>query len=181
MELVNETLDRVSWIVVERQGSQYPGAVARLLPPENELAWAKALATLGPQIMLRPVASETHADHYPTLLAAAAGCRLIIDSRLDLPTSFGALRLPSRKQDWAAALQNAISDLPETLRQGARTRAAALALPTLEAELPAWACRRNPPRRLWRAPLNETPAPACPRPPAGRLLGNTLPGGHEAG
>lgn len=139
MDLVNETLEIASWIVVERPGSQYAGSVARISPQESELAWAQALAQLGPQIMVRPVASETHADHYPALLAAAAGCRLIIDSRLDAPASFGALRLPNRKQDWVAALQNAIVNLPETLRQGAQARKAALALPTLEAEPPAWA------------------------------------------
>ena len=139
MELLNETLEIASWIVVERPGCQYAGAVARLAPQETEQSWAHALAQLGPQIMLRPAASQTHADHYPALLAAAAGCRLIIDSRLDLHASLGALRLPNRKQDWVAALRNAIFDLPETLRQGARTRAAALDLPTLEQEPPAWA------------------------------------------
>ncbi|MGE4481058.1 sulfotransferase [Acidocella sp.] len=139
LELVNETLETVSWIAVERQGGQYAGAVARIAPQDSEQAWAQALAQLGPQIMVRPAASQTHADHYPALLAAAAGCRLLVDNRLDLPASLEALCLPNRKQDWATALQNTVSDLPATLRQGARTRAAALALPTLEAAPPAWA------------------------------------------
>ena len=138
-ELVNETLELAAWMVVERPGAQYGGAVARLTPPETEQDWAALLGQTGPQIMLRPAAAETHADHYPALLAAAAGCRLIIDSRLDAPASLGALRLPNRKQDWLAALQNAVADLPETLRQGAKARAAALALPTIEQELPGWA------------------------------------------
>ncbi len=139
-DLVNETLEIVSWIVVERPGGQYAGALARILPPESEQGWAQALAQLGPQIMLRPVAAASYADHYPTLLAAAAGCRLVIDSRLDLSATLGALRLPNRKQEWAAALRNAVVNLPDTLRQGARARAAALALPMLETEPPAWAC-----------------------------------------
>ncbi|MBU6418103.1 MAG: sulfotransferase [Proteobacteria bacterium] len=137
-DLVSETLELASWMVIERPGAQYSGAVARLTPPENELGWASLLAQTGPQIMLRPAAAETHADHYPALLAAAAGCRLIIDSRLDALASLGALRLPNRKQDWLAALQNAVADLPETLRQGVKARAAALALPTLEQEPPGW-------------------------------------------
>ncbi len=144
MELVNETLEIASWIVVERPGSQYAGAVARIPPQETELNWAQTLAQLGPQIMLRPAASETHADHYPALLAAAAGCRLMVDKRLDSPASLGALRLLNRKQDWAAALYSAIVNLPETLRLGAQTRTAALTLPTLEQEPPAWASLATP-------------------------------------
>ena len=143
-DLVNETLDLASWMLVERPGVQYNGAVARLAPQESEQGWANLLAQTGPQIMLRPAAAEIHVDYYPTLLAAAAGCRLIIDSRLDAPASLGALRLPNRKQDWLAALQNAIADLPETLRQGAKTRAAALALPSLEQEPPGWARLASP-------------------------------------
>ncbi|MDE1907676.1 MAG: hypothetical protein KGH75_14630, partial [Rhodospirillales bacterium] len=146
-ELVNETLELAAWMVVERPGVQYSGAVARLAQPESEQGWANLLAQTGPQIMLRPAATETHADHYPALLAAAAGCRLIIDSRLDSPASLGALRLPNRKQDWLAALHNAVADLPETLRQGAKARAAALALPTIEQEIPGWA-RLAPPHAL---------------------------------
>ncbi|MBU6448842.1 MAG: sulfotransferase, partial [Rhodospirillales bacterium] len=76
-ELVNETLELAAWMVIERPGAQYSGAVARLAPQENEQGWAALLAQTGPQIMLRPAASENHADYYPALLAAAAGCRLI--------------------------------------------------------------------------------------------------------
>ncbi len=139
MELVNETLELAAWIVVERPGTNYTGAVGRLAPQETEEDWASAFAQLGPQIMVRPAASGFHADHYPTLLAAAAGCRIITDSRLDTPLSLDVLRLPSRKQDWLAALRQAITDLPETLRLGAKTRQAALALPAIEDEPPAWA------------------------------------------
>ena len=70
---------------------------------ESEFAWAQAMAELGPQIMIRPAAAETHADHYPALLAAAAGCHILADDRLDIPASFGAILLPNRAASWSAA------------------------------------------------------------------------------
>jgi hypothetical protein len=139
IELVNETLDIASWIVVERQGAQYAGAVARIAPQESEFAWAQAMAELGPQIMLRPAGADTHADHYPALLAAAAGCHIITDGRLDMPASLGATALPNRAAAWREALTGAITGLTGTLMQGRATRAAALALPALEDAPPPWA------------------------------------------
>ncbi|GAN80062.1 hypothetical protein [Acidocella aminolytica] len=138
-ELMKETLDIAAWMIVERPGVQYPEAVGRITPPETEQSWLHVLSQVGPQIMLRPMGADTHIDHYHALLAAAAGCRLIVDKRLDIPESLGALRLPNIKQNWSKAVQNAVQNLKETLRQGAQTRAAALALPSLEDEPPAWA------------------------------------------
>ncbi|HYP62261.1 MAG TPA: hypothetical protein VEQ16_00150, partial [Acidocella sp.] len=138
VELINDTLDIASWIVVERQGASYAGSVARIGVQESEFAWAQAMAELGPQIMLRPAGPDTHADHYPSLLAAAAGCRLLVDERLDTPPSLGALALPSRAGVWREALKKAINELKTTLEQGRATRAAALALPGLEAASPPW-------------------------------------------
>ncbi|EKM98032.1 hypothetical protein, partial [Acidocella sp. MX-AZ02] len=69
-ELIEATLEEISWVIVERPDHPYPKAFARLGAQANEQSWAQALATVGPQIMLRPVASETHHDHYPLLLGA---------------------------------------------------------------------------------------------------------------
>jgi len=138
VDLINETLDCASWIVVERKGASYAGAVARIAPQESEFAWAQAMAELGPQIMVRPAANVTHADHYPTLLAAAAGCHILTDDRLDTPPSLGALTLPSRAVAWTEALKAAIADLKTTLEHGRAARAAVLALPGLESAPPPW-------------------------------------------
>ena len=138
-ELIEATLEEISWVIVERPDHPYPKAFARLGAQANEQSWAQALATVGPQIMLRPVASETHHDHYPLLLGAAAGCRLLVDRRLDIPETLGAQALPNRKADWLTALRAAMRDLPGTLRAGAKARAAALALPALEDAPPGWA------------------------------------------
>ncbi len=137
-DLINETLESASWIVVERAGADYTGALARIKPQESEFAWAQACAELGPQICIRPAHMETHADAYPLLLAAAAGCHILADERLDLPESIPALRLPPRQAVWVEALKVAITNLKTTLEQGARARAAALALPGLEAAPPPW-------------------------------------------
>lgn len=138
-DFINDTLEIASWIVVERKGAQYAGAVARIAPQESEFAWAQAMAELGPQIMVRPANAETHADHYPALLAAAAGCHILTDERLDIPPSLGAVALPSRAAAWTEALRAAIADLKTTLEQGRAARAAALALPGLEDAPPPWA------------------------------------------
>ena len=145
IDLINETLDIASWIVVERRGTQYAGAVARIAPQESEFAWAQACAELGPQIMLRPAATETHADHYPALIAAAAGCHILTDDRLDMPASLGALALPARMGAWSEALRGAIADLKATLEQGRAARRAALALPGLEDAPPPWILAAPPP------------------------------------
>jgi hypothetical protein len=137
-DLINETLEIASWIVVECKGASYTGAVARIAPQESEFAWAQAMAELGPQIMVRPAAAQTHADHYPALLAAAAGCHILTDRRLDTPPSLGALTLPNLASAWSEALKAAIADLKTTLEQGRAARAAALALPALETETPPW-------------------------------------------
>jgi hypothetical protein len=138
-DLINETLNTVAWIVVERAGSTYSGAVARIRPPESEHDWALALGELAPQIMVRPADSEVVADHYKALIGAAAGCHLLVDDRLDLPDGLGAVRLTNRIAAWQHALQHAVRDLTGTLEHGKRARAAALALPGLEEVLPEWA------------------------------------------
>jgi hypothetical protein len=137
-DLINDTLEVASWIVVERKGARYAGSVARIAPQESEFAWAQACAELGPQIMVRPAATETHADHYPALIAAAAGCHILTDDRLDIPASLGAVALPNRASAWTQALKAAIADLKTTLEQGHAARAAALALPGLEISPPPW-------------------------------------------
>lgn len=137
--LINETLEIAAWIVVERPGSTYSGAVARIQPQASEQGWASALAELAPQILVRPADRDTDADHYKALMAAAAGCHLLVDDRLDMPASLGVLRLTNRAASWQRALQTAIRDLTGTLKHGSQTRAAALTLPSIEAEPPAWA------------------------------------------
>ncbi len=137
-ELVSSTLEIASWIVVERPGETYPGAMARLTPPETEAAWAHVMVELGPQIMLRPANMEAYADHYPVLLAAAAGCHLLVDERFDIPSSLAAVRLKNRLPAWKEALNGAVTDLSATLKRGAKAREAALALPASEDALPPW-------------------------------------------
>jgi hypothetical protein len=138
-ELIEATKDAAAWIVVERSGQSYPGVVSRLAVPETEASWAAALAELAPQVLLRPAATQAHADHYPALLAAAAGCALLVDERFDLPSSLGAKRLPPDREAWLRALHEAIANLQATLKAGAAARAAALALPSLETAPPPWA------------------------------------------
>lgn len=138
-DLINETLESVAWIVVERAGAKYAGSISRIVPQTSEYAWAQALAQLAPQILIRPADRETDADHYRTLLAAAAGCHLLVDERLDMPPSLGAVQLPNRVAAWQRALKHAVADLSGTLAHGQRTRAAALALPSTEAAPPPWA------------------------------------------
>lgn len=138
-DLMAATQDLVSWLVVERPGKDYPGTVTRLPAQATEQGWVTLLEAVGPQIMIRPAETNLVADCYPLLLGAAAGCRLIIDSRLDAPEALGALRLPNRQKDWQAALAMAVAHLAETLQLGAKTRAAALALPGVEQAPPGWA------------------------------------------
>jgi hypothetical protein len=138
-DLISNTLQTASWIIVERPGGNYAGAAARLKQPETELAWAKALAELGPHIMVRPANMEAYADHYKLLLGAAAGCHLLVDDRLDVPEGLGAVRLKNRLAAWQDALKTAIADLTGTLAHGQRARKAALALTGIETELPPWA------------------------------------------
>lgn len=138
-ELVQETADSVFWIVVERPGASYPETMLRLSYQETEQGWEELLTAAGPRILLRPAETDPYVDCYPLLLAAAVGCRLIIDSRLDAPETLGALRLPNQKQAWSTALSEAVADLATTLRHGAQTRAAVMALPTLEQTIPGWA------------------------------------------
>ena len=137
-ELVSSTLESASWIVVERPGETYAGAMARLTLPETEAAWANVMVELGPQIMVRPANMEVYADHYPVLLAAAAGCHVLADERFDIPPSLGAVRLKNRLAAWKEALSGAIADLTGTLERGRKARQAALALPASEDALPPW-------------------------------------------
>lgn len=139
-ELITETLGLVSWMIVGQSNiSSYGEGTTSLPRQETEQGWRDLFAIVGPQILMRPVETEVHADCYPVLLAAAAGCRLIVDTRLDTPKELGALLLPCEKQAWTNALTKAVIDLNTTLQHGAKTRAAALALPTLEQAPPDWA------------------------------------------
>jgi hypothetical protein len=138
-DLINETLGIAAWIVVERPGATYSGAVARIPKQNDEYGWARELAAVGPQILVRPAGADASADHYKMLMAAAAGCHLLVDNRLDIPASLGAVRLPGKLSSWQRSLRNAVSDLTGTLKSGQRTRAATLALPSVESAPPPWA------------------------------------------
>lgn len=137
-EIINQTLPSASWIVVERPGTTYAGAIARLKRPEDEQSWARELAALAPHVLVRPADTETFADCYVALMAAAAGCQILQDERLDMPKGLCSTALPSRIAAWQRALQKALGDLPETISQGQKARNAALALPSIEEEPPAW-------------------------------------------
>lgn len=138
-ELILETTNLVSWMIVGEPGRSYGEGTTTLPRQEVEQGWRDLYAVVGPQILLRPTETNISADCHTVLLAAAAGCRLIVDSRLDTPKELGALSLPCVKQAWESALKSAVDDLKETLQIGAKTRAAALALPTLEQAPPDWA------------------------------------------
>jgi hypothetical protein len=128
------------WVVIERPGGSYQGAITRLRPPETEQAWAAELAGVAPHILIRPAGDHgTEADHYKALMAAAATCHILIDDRLDIPDALGAVRLPNRLAAWQRAMKAALADMPTTLERGRRARAACLALPTVEDAPPPWA------------------------------------------
>jgi len=138
-ELMNETLSAASWIVVERPGAQYSGSVARRRAPGNEEGWARELGALAPHVLVRPAGAQAEADHYMALMAAAAGCHILVDERLDIPAELGAVALPNRIAAWQRALKTAIGDLKTTLERGQGARAACLALPSVEEVPPLWA------------------------------------------
>ncbi len=138
-DLINETMNDALWIVVERADGAYQGAVTRVRPALTEQSWAKELGGLAPHIMVRPADRQTEADHYKTLMAAAVGCQLMVDDRLDTPDSLGAIRLPNRLAAWQRAIKQALADLPATLERGKQTREACLALPSIEDAPPGWA------------------------------------------
>lgn len=136
--LMEETQESVLWIIIERPGSTYIQKAVHLAYQQNERGWVELLGAAAPQIMLRPMEADHYCDCYHTLLAAAAGCKLMIDNRLDTPATLEALHLPNEAEAWSTALNNAVDDLATTLRQGARTREVAMALPTLEQAHPGW-------------------------------------------
>jgi hypothetical protein len=147
-ELINQTSAAATWIVVEHPGAQYAGATLRMKAPEDEQGWARDLCGLAPQIFLRPAHWQADADHYPALLAAAAGCACFVDDRLDVPESLAAQRLPNNFSAWQSALQSAIADLSLTLERGAAARQAALGLQAIEDAAPLWAASGAPDHTL---------------------------------
>ncbi len=87
--------------------------------PETEAAWANDMVELGPQIMVRPANMEVYADHYPVLLAAAAGCHVLADERLrHSRPAWGRCGCKNRLAAWKEALSGAIADLTGTLERG---------------------------------------------------------------
>jgi hypothetical protein len=137
--LMTAAISQSAWIIVERAAeAEYPGAAARLRRPVDEQGWAALMAEVAPQIMLRP-AEGASADCALALMAAAAGCLVMVDERLDMPPGLGAVALAPRLAAWAKALAVATGALSDTLARGAKLRAAALALPGLEAAPPPWA------------------------------------------
>lgn len=135
-DLINETVNELTWIAVERPGSNYTGAVSRLQRPGDEQGWARDLAACAPQILVRPAGSDAGADQYYTLLAAAAGAHILADKRLDTPDMLKAVRLPNIADAWKQALAAAAGDLKRTLEAGKQARAAVLSMPSVE-DVPA--------------------------------------------
>ncbi len=138
-DLINETLSEAMWIVVARPGGSYSGSITTIQPPETEQAWAAELGAVAPHILVRPADRDASADHYVALLAAAVGCHLLVDERLDLPEALGAIRLPNRIAAWQRAVKQGIGDFHGTLQLGRKTRAACLALAAGDGKVPDWA------------------------------------------
>ena len=137
-DLVNETIDDVSWIIAGQKGVTYNGQVTCLPRHLDEALWARDLAMLAPQILLRPAGRAAWGDCYFTLLAAAAGAHLILDKRLDTPESLPGERLGPAPSLWKSRLLCAARDLKTTLSAGKATREAALALPSVETQDAPW-------------------------------------------
>jgi hypothetical protein len=138
-EMLNEMAAKITWIVVERAEGQYAGSIARLRTPADETSWARELSVLAPHVLFRPVEAKVETDCYMALLAAAAGSHLLVDQRLDIPESLGPTRVPNSFAAWRAALLHAVTDgLAATLARGEASRAAALALPSIEDLPPPW-------------------------------------------
>lgn len=139
-DLIADSFDDVLWIIVERPGGVYAGNVTRIRPPENEQSWAAELSTLAPHLLVRPVDrdGDAAADRYISLLAAASGCHLLLDERLDRPDELPAIRLPNRLAAWQRAIRLALEDFQRTLALGAATRTAALSLAAVEEVPPPW-------------------------------------------
>jgi hypothetical protein len=135
---INETADIAAWIVVAKQDRVYAGGVARLPPPEDEQGWARELAALAPHILVRPAGETADPDQYIAMLAAAAGCRIMVDDRLDVPAALEATRLSNDQAAWGVAVRAALEDFAGTMQAGAKSRAACLALPSVEAAPPGW-------------------------------------------
>jgi hypothetical protein len=53
--------------------------------------------------------------------------------------ALGPVRLPNQPGPWRAALLHALADFAGTLEHGRRSRAACLAMPSVEAAPPPWA------------------------------------------
>jgi len=138
-DLMNSSLSAAAWIVVARPGANYGGSVAQIRKPEDEQGWARDLAAVAPHIMVRPAHDDASADYYATLLAAAAGCHILQDARLDVPAGLPVTALPNHPRPWLAALDQTVAALPETIENGQKSRDAALALPSIEDSTPLWA------------------------------------------
>jgi hypothetical protein len=138
MDLINETVNDLSWIVVERPGSNYSGSIARMRRHSDELGWSRDLATFAPQILVRPAGSDVSMDQYHTLLAAAVGAHPLIDKRLDTPSALKATRLPNIADSWKQALGNAARNLKQTLEAGKKAREAVLCMPSVEDQPAPW-------------------------------------------
>lgn len=164
IRLAEETREDAVWIVVGRQGGHYPEFFIRAGWPADEAGWAALLGDMAPQIMLRPADASPDSDHYIALMAAAIGCHILADDRLDQPTGLGAARLPNRLAAWRRALRTAMTDIPGTMAKGQAARQNALALPSLEASPPPW----MPPASIGRLPASNARA-ASPGPAAGLL------------
>ena len=138
-DLINATMEEALWVVVERPGGSYEGAVTRVRTPLTEQSWATELAGVAPHILVRPADRHTEADHYKALMAAAVGCHILVDDRLDMPDALNTIALPNRLSAWQRATRQALSELSVTLERGKQARAACLALPSIEEAQPDWA------------------------------------------
>ncbi len=137
-ELMSAWADRVSWLVVQREGTLYRGPVARIDPPLDDDGWARELAASAPHILLRPAAGAGWPDRRLSLMAAAAGCALVVEEALDTPAELPAIRVPDRPAAWQKALERLLADPKELFELGARTREALPGIGWLEEHPPAW-------------------------------------------
>lgn len=138
MDFMTELSGRVSWLVVQRAGTVYRGPIARIDPPATDEGWARELAASAPHVLVRPAAGAGWPDRRLTLMAAAAGCALVLEEGVDTPPALPAIRVPDRPAAWQKALQGLLQDPKELFELGERTREAHAALGWVEDRPPGW-------------------------------------------
>lgn len=111
-EIIAETAEHLSWIVISDTETVFPGNVTVIKKPTAEDGWAALFVAMHPHMLIRPTSGAPWRDRHLPLMAAAGGTAILQGNDLESPGSGIGIHVVDHdtKAAWMKALRKLCLD-----------------------------------------------------------------------